>query len=162
MPARLAMVGLLLVTGLGSSPAQSAAAPRVADLAWLAGRWQGTLANGATFETYYTDATGNTIVSVSKEHHAGRTLGFELELFFEKGGKVFYQPHPNGRKSEHVFPLLSYEPTARRATFENREHDFPQTFIFELTAPDTLVITLRGPGKDGTTKDIRYDLTRAK
>lgn len=162
MPARLAAVLLLWSLGPASGAAQPAPNPRVADLAWLAGHWQGTLANGATFEAHYTDATGNTIVSVSKEHHAGRTLGFELELFFEKGGKVFYQPHPNGKKSEHVFPLLSYEPQAKRATFENKEHDFPQTFIFELSAPDTLVITLRGPGKDGATKDISYDLKRAQ
>lgn len=133
---------------------------RVADLAWLAGHWRGTLANGATFETHYTDAAGGTIVSASKEHRGDRTLGFELELFFEKGGRVFYQPHPNGKRSEHVFPLLSLEPGARRAVFENKEHDFPQTFIFERPADDRLLIILRGPGKDGALKDIRYELKR--
>ena len=50
---------------------------------------------------------------------------------------------------------------AKRAVFENKEHDYPQTFTFEQPAPDRLVITLSGPGKNGQRKDIVYDLKRA-
>ncbi len=142
--------------------AQEAPAAKIADLGWLAGHWRGTLKNGAIFETHYTDASGGTIVSASKEIRNGRTVGFELELFYEKDGRIIYQPHPNGRRSEHAFPLLGYDATARRAVFENKEHDFPQTFNFELAAPDNLVITLSGPDKDGATKEIVYDLRRVK
>jgi len=139
-----------------------AAGARLADLGWLAGTWQGTMKNGATFETHYTDATAGTILSVSKEHRNGRTLGFELELFYEKDGRVIYQPHPNGKRSEHAFPLLAFNATAKKVTFENKEHDFPQTFVFHLASPDNLVITLSGPGKDGATREIVYDLKRVK
>ncbi|HYC69979.1 MAG TPA: DUF6265 family protein [Opitutaceae bacterium] len=153
----------LLILALGAAAgAQESPAARVADLAWLAGHWRGLLANGAIFEAHYTDAAGGTIVSASKEHRGGRTLAFELELFFEKAGRVFYQPHPNGRRSEHVFPLTHLEPAARRAVFENKEHDFPQTFIFERPADDRLVIILRGPDKNGGSKDIRYELQRVE
>lgn len=159
------MLPSLLVLTLLSVPAlraQDAPPPsaRVADLAWLAGHWRGTLKNGATFETFYTDASGGTVLSVSKEHRGGRTLTFELELFHEKEGRLIYLPHPNGTRSAHPFPLLAFDAAARRAVFENKEHDFPQTFTFAREADDRLVITLSGPGRNGTTKEIRYELQR--
>lgn len=148
--------GVLPVLGAES------AGVRIADLAWLAGHWQGSLANGATFETHYTDASGGTILSVSKEHRAGRTLTFEWELFHEVEGRIIYLPHPDGRRSEHPFPLLTYEASARRVVFENKEHDFPQTFVFHLVSPDNLVITLAGPGRKGAPVELRYDLRRVR
>lgn len=155
-----ASIQLCAALAAGIATAQETPPPRVADLAWLAGDWRGTLANGATFDAHYSDGAGGTIVSVSKEHRGDRTLAFELEVFFEKGGRLFYQPHPNGRKSDHVFPLLELDRNGRRAVFENKEHDFPQTFIFARPDEQTLVILLRGPGKDGATRDIRYELKR--
>lgn len=133
---------------------------RVADLAWLAGNWRGTLANGAIFEAHYSAPTGGTIVSSSKEVRHGRTTAIELELFHEQDHTVIYQPFPNGKKSEHSFPLIEFSGEATRAVFENKEHDFPQVFVFHRVAFDVLTITLRGPGKDGTTKEIRYELKR--
>ncbi len=147
----------LLLLGLTIGPCTAAS---LTDLAWFAGHWRGTLANGATFETHYTGAEGGMIASVSKEVRKGRVVAFELEIFFEKDGQLIYQPHPNGKKSEHAFPLLSYDSAARRAVFENKEHDYPQTFTFQQPAPDSLVITLSGPGKDGQKKDSVYALKR--
>ena len=159
-----AALGLLVFSSFASSLAtaseSTAPSAKIADLAWLAGHWQGSLKNGATFEAHYTDASGGTILSVSKEHRDGRTLAFELELFFEKEGRLTYLPHPNGKRSEHAFPLVAYDAAARRATFENKAHDFPQAFVFHLESPDLLVITLSGPGRDGQTKEIRYALSR--
>lgn len=149
------LILILLVLSATLCPAAS-----VADLAWLAGHWHGTLANGATFETHYTGPDGGMIASVSKEVKKGRVVAFELEIFFEKDGRLIYQPHPNGKKSEHAFPLLHYDGTARRAVFENKEHDYPQTFTFEQPSPDSLVITLSGPGRNGQKKDIVYALKR--
>jgi hypothetical protein len=141
--------------------AEPVTSPTVNDLAWLAGHWRGTLANGATFETHYTGAEGGMIFSVSKEVKKGRVVTFELETFFEKDGQLIYHPYPYGKKSEHAFPLLTYDAAAKRAVFENKEHDYPQTFTFEQPAPDRLVITLSGPGRNGQRKDIVYDLKRA-
>lgn len=152
------VIHLLLIFVLSAGAASAATG---ADLTWLAGHWRGTLPNGATFETHYTDAEGGMIVSVSKEVKKGRVVAFELETFFEKDGHLIYQPYPYGKKSEHAFPLISYDAAAKRAVFENKEHDFPQTFTFEQPAPDRLVITLSGPGKSGQRKDIIYDLRRA-
>lgn len=130
------------------------------ELAWLAGHWRGTLKNGATFEAHYTDASGGTIVSVSKEHRDGRMLAFELEIFFEKDGRIIYLPHPNGKRSEHSFPMIAFDAAAQRAEFENTAHDFPQRFRFQLEQSDVLAITLSGSGPNGGVREIRYELQR--
>jgi len=153
----LVACGLLLFSHLLHA---SDSAPRIADLGWLSGHWRGTLANGATFEAHYSGTDGHTIVSASKEVRDDRTVTFELELFFEQDGRIIYQPFPNGRRSEHAFPLVTLDAAARRAVFENKEHDFPQTFTFAREEPDLLVITLSGPGRNGTPKHIRYTLRR--
>jgi hypothetical protein len=157
---RAATLGLLVFSSLATAAESTTPAARIADLAWLAGHWQGQLANGATFEAHYTDAGGGTILSVSKEHRDGRTLSYELELFHEKEGRLLYLPHPNGKRSEHAFPLIAYDAIAKRAVFENKAHDYPQAFVFHLESPDRLVITLSGPGRNGQTKEIRYALSR--
>ncbi|MDP1580611.1 MAG: DUF6265 family protein [Candidatus Didemnitutus sp.] len=133
---------------------------RVSDLAWLAGHWRGTLASGATFDAHYTDTTGGTVVGASKEVRGGRTVGVELELFYERDGSVIYQPFPNGVKSERHFPLREHDVAANRVVFENQEHDFPQTFSFQRRDAATLVITLQGPGKNGALREITYTLAR--
>lgn len=154
---------LLLLSSVILTPlvfGQPAPVARVADLAWLAGHWRGTLANGATFDAHYTNAEGGTIASASKEVRRGRTTTVEFELFFEKDGRVIYQPFPNGKKSEHAFPLVDFDPAAKRAVFENTEHDYPKSFTFAQPSPDELVITLSGPGRSGGVKEIRYALKR--
>lgn len=155
------LLGGVVVTASAAEPSVPPAA-KIADLAWLAGHWRGTLKNGATFEAHYTDASGGTILSVSKEHRDGRTLTFELELFFEKDGRVIYLPHPNGQRSEHSFPLVAFDAAAGRAEFENAAHDFPQRFRFHRESSDVLAITLSGPGRNGGIREIRYELHRVR
>ena len=82
-------------------------------------------------------------------------------VFAEKDGAVTLIPHPNGKRSAHTFPLVKSEATAKRATFENKEHDFPKIFIYELVAPDRLRITLTGDQKGQPAKEV-YDLQRVK
>lgn len=150
------------ITVRAADAAPTTPTPRIADLGWLAGHWLGTLANGATFEAHYTGPDGGTIVSASKEVRGGRTVAFELEVFSEENGRVVYQPFPHGQRSPHAFPLVSFDPGTKCAVFENKEHDFPQSFEFSQPTPDSLVITLRGPGRDGRTREIRYALRRVK
>jgi hypothetical protein len=138
-----------------------AAATLVSDLGWLSGSWIGGSSEGTTYESHYSTPNGGVIVSASKETRNGRTVSTDFEIFYQKEGRVIFQPCPNGTKSPSNFPLVTFEALARRAVFENREHDFPQIFIFEQPALDTLRITLQGPGKDGTARSIVYEFRRA-
>ena len=134
----------------------------LSDLGWLAGHWIGSSEGGVVYESHYSDPTGGLIVSAHKEIRKGRAVSADFEMFFEKDGRVIFHPSPNGNKSEHSFPLVSYDALARRAVFENREHDFPQVFIYEQPTLDVLRITLEGPGKDGNPKRIVFEMRRAE
>jgi hypothetical protein len=139
----------------------NAAATLVSDLGWLAGSWIGGSSEGTVYESHYSTPNGGVIVSASKETRNGRTVSTDFEIFYQKEGRIIFQPCPNGTKSPSSFPLVTFEALARRAVFENREHDFPQVFIFEQPTLDVLKITLQGPGKDGATKSIVYEFRRA-
>jgi hypothetical protein len=138
-----------------------AAATLVSDLGWLAGSWIGGSSESTIYESHYSTPNGGVIVSASKETRNGRTVSTDFEMIHQKDGRIIFQPFPNGVKSPSSFPLVTFDALARRAVFENREHDFPQVFIFEQPALDALKITLQGPGKEGTTKSIVYEFRRA-
>ena len=138
-----------------------AAATLVSDLGWLSGSWIGGSSEGTVYESHYSTPNGGVIVSASKETRNGRTVSTDFEMIHQKDGRIIFQPFPNGVKSPSSFPLVAFDALARRAVFENREHDFPQVFIFEQPALDALKITLQGPGKDGATKSIVYEFRRA-
>ena len=138
-----------------------AAATLVSDLGWLAGNWIGGSSEGTLYESHYSTPNGGVIVSASKETRNGRTVSTDFEIFYQKEGRIIFQPCPNGTKSPSSFPLVSFNALGRRVVFENREHDFPQVFIFEQPAADALRITLEGPGKDGATQSIIYEFRRA-
>jgi len=153
----LLALGVPRLVATDEKPAPSA---KLSDLSWVAGHWRGEPGKNTTYESHYTAADGGLIVSASKEIRGGRAVSADFEMIFVKDGKVIYQPFPGGKKSEHAFPLIACDPAAKRAVFENKEHDYPQSFTFEQPAPDRLVITLSGPGKDGQKMDIVYDLKR--
>ena len=133
----------------------------VAQLAFLTGSWRGTSSSGAAAEELISTSEGGVMLSAGREFQGGKCVFFDLIVFMEKDGAVSLIPHPSGKRSPHVFPLVKFEAGAKRATFENKEHDFPKTFVYELAAPDHLRITLTGDIKGKTTTET-YDLKRAK
>lgn len=154
---------LAVGVAIAGLPGLSAAEPRVtvADLAWLAGDWEGAAPGGATIVAHYSDATGGVIVSASREIKNGRVVAYDMEHIAEKEGVVIYTPHPGGKKSD-AFPVASYDVAGRSIVFENVQHDFPKRFTFALVAPDNLIITLSGPGKEGKDRALVYDLRRKR
>ena len=133
----------------------------VAQLAFLAGSWRGTSGSGATAEELISTPEGGVMLSAGREFQGGKCVFFDLVTFTEKDGAVVLTPHPNGRRSQHAFPLVKFEAAAKRVTFENKEHDFPKTFVYELIAPDQLRITLTGEMK-GKAMVETYELKRVK
>lgn len=133
----------------------------VAQLAFLTGSWRGTSSSGAVAEELISSAEGGVLLSAGREFQGGKCVFFDLVVFMEKDGGITLIPHPSGKRSPHVFPLVKFDAAAKRATFENKEHDFPKTFVYELTGPDHLRITLTGDIKGQTSTEV-YDLKRAK
>jgi hypothetical protein len=133
----------------------------VDQLAFLGGSWRGTSSSGAAAEEHISSPEGGVMLSAGREFEKGKCTFYDLVVFTEKEGAVLLIPHPNGRRSAQPFPLVRLEPSVKRATFENPEHDFPRTFTYELVAADHLRITLAGQKKGQPATEV-YELQRVK
>lgn len=153
------LVLILALIASAAAPAQEKQS--VAQLAFLAGTWRGTSSSGATAEEVFSTAEGGVMLSAGREFQGGKCVFYDLVVFAEKDGAVSLLPHPNGRRSPRMFPLVTFDAAARRATFENPEHDFPKAFTYEIVAPDHLRITLTGVQKGQPAKET-YELKRVK
>ncbi|MHC5011008.1 MAG: DUF6265 family protein [Planctomycetota bacterium] len=143
---------------IGSAHADDASpAERLATLHWLAGSWRGGHGSG-TWEAVYSSAAGGEVLSVNKEIRDGHVVSFEFERFFVQDGAVVMTPYVGGRRSV-AFQLTTLDREARRAVFENPEHDFPQRIEYHRAAEDRLVITVTAL-KDGRHEGFRLDLAR--
>lgn len=131
----------------------------IAALGWLEGHWTGTTSEGVAVEACYSSSNGNMIVAATKEIGAdGNVTMFDFEFLIERGDTLFMQPFPFGKRSV-AFPLVELDVTARRAVFENPDHDFPKRFDYFSPSDDTLVITLVGE-MNGSRERARYELSR--
>ena len=128
-----------------AKPAAAAAKPSVADLGFLSGVWQGS-DGGSAWESWYSSPEGGQIVGASKELHDGRVVTSDFEHFYEREGQLRRTPFPFGKKSVE-FTLAAHDAAARKAVFENPEHDFPSRFTYQRTDDTHLRIVLEGqPG----------------
>lgn len=128
-------------------PVFAADPPKIDSLAFLAGNWRGTNSEGGVADEIYSAPEGGMIVGVGREFDKGRCVFYDLEVFAETKDGIVLTPHPNGKKSPRSFPLVAAESTASKAVFENKEHDFPKRFVWELTPTGELRITLSGERK---------------
>jgi uncharacterized protein DUF6265 len=139
-------------------PRFPASPPSIHDLAWLEGTWRGVIGD-RDFEARYSGADGGQVLSASKYMKEGKAAGFEFERFEEQGDSLVLTPFPEG-KSSVTFRLAELDPKARRAVFENPDHDFPTRISYERVANDRLTILVSGPGEDGSEQVLSYALKR--
>lgn len=153
----------LLLGGAGLVGRAADAVTSVAELSWLAGRWRGTTPAGRTLETTYTTPEGGVLLGTSKEYSLeGRCVFFDLEHFALQDGVLTLTPHPAGKRSRDSFPLVAFDRVARRATFANRAHDWPQQFVYERVSEQRLLIVLSGPDPQGGDRIETYELQRVR
>jgi hypothetical protein len=154
----LAATLVFLTSSTSPLPRVPTSPPRVSDLSWLQGKWQGRI-GGRDFEAHYTGAEGGQILSASKYTEDGKPVGFEFERFEQRGDTLVLTPFPEG-KSSVSFPLAEYDAQNRRAVFENLAHDFPTRISYQRVAKNRLTILVSGPGEDGQEQILTYSLTR--
>ena len=116
-------------------------------LSFLTGTWRGKSPKGI-WEAQYTKPEGGMILGTSKELIDGKVRAFEFEIFCLEGDTVIVRPFPNGTRSV-AFKLTALDRTARKATFENPKHDFPQRLVYWRSADDTLTVSVDNPGSRG-------------
>ena len=135
-------VSLWLVVGsIAGSVMFAAEPPKVADLGWLEGHWQGTRGETTT-EEHWTSASGGALVGLNKAVRGERVVSFEfLRIVALDDGALAYVASPGGGATT-TFRLK--ELGGRSAVFEAPEHDFPQRVIYRLDADGTLHARVEG------------------
>lgn len=130
---RLIAAGLaLLLMG------QAAPSANVADLAWMAGRWE-SVQGGRWTEESWSAPRGGVMLGHSRSGSGDALREFEfLRLQAGADGVPVYLAQPGGR-APVPFRLTARERTG--ATFENPAHDFPQRIVYRREG-DTMVATI--------------------
>ncbi len=130
---------------------------RMADLDFLAGVWAGSDGQ-SDWESSYTTGAGGQIVGASKEMRDGKVVMMDFEHFYSRDGKLRMTPYPFGTRSVE-FTLTNFDAEQQLAVFENPDHDFPKSFVYQRMGKKTLEIVLQG---DMGGQDARFLLEFTK
>jgi hypothetical protein len=150
------LVALFVVPATGQADHHHSTADPVASVGWLAGCWEGTLENGATYEEVWLPPRAGTLVGLARMTRDDRTLSFEFIRILHDHGALVYSAQPSGRPPTH-FRATALD--SRQVTFENPDHDFPHRIIYRFTPPDELFARIEGD-LDGELRTMDFPLRR--
>lgn len=140
----LAALGVLVVPRSTASPED--AQPKITNLAWLAGHWEGERDGRVTEEVWLAPAGGFLLGMNRTVSKAGKGQ-FEFLRIEERPDGIVYVASPSGQATTD-FPLV--EAHDGYALFENPEHDFPKSVEYRRDAEGALhVRAARGTGGEG-------------
>ena len=111
------LLAALLIAAIQTAVAQQK--PELPNLGIFAGTWRGVSSSGTNAEEIISAPEGGVMVSVGREFQDGKCVFYDLVVFAEKNGTVVLIPHPNGKRSQYVFPLIAFDGAAKRATFRD-------------------------------------------
>ena len=115
-------------------PLPEPAKATIADMAWLAGIWNGKRRNGSV-EERWSPPLGGGMLGTSRTISRDSMVAFEYLRIVERDGGLVYVAQPGGRSpTEFVLTKMG----ATRAVFINPRHDFPQRIVYELSDEDVL------------------------
>lgn len=129
--------------------------PALNQLAWLAGHWHGG-SEGRVTEEIWLPPAGGLMLGLNRDMGETGQAFFEYLRLEQTAEGVFYRASPGGGDATS-FKLV--ECSGSRAVFENKAHDFPQRITYQLTAPDTLTVTISG-AVNGKTESRGWTWTR--
>lgn len=142
------MLSALMLTTLGvTGIAQTKAS--VDDLSWLSGCWEGRQRD-AVVEEIWSKPAGQSMLGLGRTVKGDRTVSFEFMQLREENGTLVFLPQPQGG-TRVPFPLKAF--SGGKATFENKEHDFPQRVIYERKGPGLLLASIEGTYKGREERD---------
>lgn len=156
MAKALAIVATVVLMAASPLAAEPPAAG-VAGLAWLQGAWSGEK-DGVVMEEMWTEPRGGALLGLHRDVKGDRMLSWEFLRIEAAEGGTFYYASPRSAPPT-AFKLV--ETGARRAVFENKEHDFPQRIVYWLDAAGALHARIEGP-QGGKTVSEEWVWTRRK
>ncbi|MEM7480574.1 MAG: DUF6265 family protein [Acidobacteriota bacterium] len=141
----VASLGTFSLTWADHHEEEAAETPhRIAELAFMAGCWEGELGGGTILKETHTAPNGGVMLGNSQVVSEGETQFFEFIRIHETEDGVSYQPFP-GSKQSVEFPLV--EVSDSHVVFENPDHDYPQRVSYRLSES---TLTARIEKVDGT------------
>jgi Domain of unknown function (DUF6265) len=162
MPRVLLLAVMIPAALLGADPkksGQTAPAPAIARLSWLAGHWR-MEKNGRVIDEQWMAPAAGVMLGMSRTIAKGRVLTHEFMQIREgPGGMLFFVAQPAGQ-AEGTFQHVSL--TADEVVFENPLHDFPRRISYARQPDGGLLAFIEGPEADGTTKRIEFAYGRVQ
>ena len=152
---RAIAVGLFIAVFALTASAQQASLDR---LAWMAGTWTGTTAEGIEMVEHWTDPKGGVMLGLHRDVKAERAISYEfLRIQATPAGIVLFAS-PRGAPAT-PFPMA--EQGVERIVFANPAHDFPQRIIYRLTPDGSLNARVEGIVK-GKTRSEEWTWKRSR
>ena len=97
-------------------------------LAWMQGAWAGEK-DGVAMEELWTGPRGGALLGIHRDVKGDRMVSWEFLRIQATEAGIFYYASP---RSAPPTPFKLVESGAKRAVFENKEHDFPQRILYWL------------------------------
>jgi hypothetical protein len=119
-------------------------------LAWMAGTWTGTTADGIEIVEHWTDPKGGVMLGLHRDVKGGKTISFEFLRIQATPAGIVYFASPRGAPPT-PFPMA--EQGVERIVFANPAHDFPKRIIYRLTMDGSLNARVEGTVKGKTTSE---------
>jgi hypothetical protein len=139
----LRLVFSISVLAMLGTPGMTQTKSSLADFSWLSGCWEGRQRD-AVIEEIWSKPAGQSMLGLGRTVKNNRTASFEFMQLREENGSVVFLPQPQGG-TRVPFPLT--ESIGDKATFESKEHDFPQRVIYERKGKGLLLASIEGTVK---------------
>lgn len=129
------------ILALAAWAAETGAAQKIEDYAWLAGRWELERAGRVVREEWMAPA-GGVMLGASRTVKEGRTVEFEfMRLAVTADGNVVFTAWPGGQGRTEFRVVAS---SATSFTVENKQNDFPQRVSYALQPDGSLLAWIEG------------------
>ena len=152
----LALLAIVTLPTLSARPeATPAAAPKIEDLAFLAGSWA-TEAGAVRVEEEWLCPSADTMIGMGRttDVASGKTVFFEYLRIEKRPDGLVYVAQPKGGPAT-AFRLVRLE--AGFAVFENPAHDFPKRVVYSKSPAGGLIARVEGDGRGPeNAEEFRY------
>ena len=124
----------------------------------IKGTWQNT--SQKQFERWYIEK-GVPKASSFKLINNKDTVVMERIKIIKENEDLYFVVTLLNHKNDPPVRFKKIEETENSITFENKDHDFPQKIVYELSSPNSLKATISGE-IDGKTESVLFPFTRLK
>ncbi len=132
----------------------------MSDLDWLTGKWERLRNNRSRYEDWRKE-NDSTFVAESYALAEGDSTYLEGLRIVERNGEVFYIPTVPDQNEGQAIPFRMLGAFEDRFIFLNPDHDFPQKFVYEKRAPDSLMVKVQGPD-EGAWRTIEFGFRKVE